>query len=326
MAYIEIKNIKKQFDENVVIDNLSLNVEKGEFISLLGSSGCGKTTMLRMIAGFTEPTSGSIEIDNQIFYSLEENIMVPPGKRNLGMVFQSYAVWPHMNVFDNIAYPLKIKKYKKEEIQKRTMNIIKVVGLAGRENDYPHALSGGQQQRVALARALVMEPSVLLLDEPLSNLDAHLRDKMKSEIRSIQQELNITVIYVTHDQSEALQMSDRIVVMNKGNIEQIDKPIEIYKNPKTPFVASFIGKNNIFKYDNKEIAVRPENIFLTKEKRELENCIYGEIIQKSFQGTHYFYIIHTKYNDIMVQGSVNDDFSEKDKVYLSWEKEIIFDI
>ncbi|MBQ3420158.1 MAG: ABC transporter ATP-binding protein, partial [Romboutsia sp.] len=192
MSYIKIDNIVKKFGDKTVIDGISLEFEKGEFISFLGSSGCGKTTMLRMIAGFEEPTSGSIEIDGKVLYSSKDNIYMPAGKRNLGMVFQSYAVWPHMNLFDNVAYPLKIQKVDKEEIKRRTLEMLEIVGLGGREKEYPWAFSGGQQKRIALARALVMQPSILLLDEPLSNLDAHLREKMKNEIRSIQKKMNIT--------------------------------------------------------------------------------------------------------------------------------------
>ena len=320
MSYIKIENIVKKFGEKIVIKDISLEFEKGEFISFLGSSGCGKTTMLRMIAGFEEPTSGRIEIDGKVLYSDKDKIMLPPGKRNLGMVFQSYAVWPHMNLFDNVAYPLKIQKVEKEEIRRRTMEMLDVVGLAGREKEYPWAFSGGQQQRIALARALVMQPSVMLLDEPLSNLDAHLRDKMKEEIRNIQKRMNITVIYVTHDQSEALQMSDKIVILNEGRVEQIAGPTEIYHNPKTPFVAGFVGKNNIFDYGGKTIAVRPENLLVSAEKPENVPCIAATVSHSIFQGTHYFSHFETKYGHMMAQVPADVILTDGQLIWLSWDQ------
>ncbi len=320
MSYIKIDNLAKKFEDKTVINCVSLEFEKGEFISFLGPSGCGKTTMLRMIAGFTEPTSGSIEINGNVLYSSEDKIMVQPGKRNLGMVFQSYAVWPHMNLFDNVAYPLKIQKVNKEEIRKRTLEMLEIVGLGGREKEYPWAFSGGQQQRIALARALVMQPSVLLLDEPLSNLDAHLRDKMKNEIRAIQKQMNITVIYVTHDQSEALQMSDKVVILNQGNIEQIDSPTEIYHNPKSIFVAEFVGKNNILIIEGKTIVVRPENITITKERSQKTYGIQGILKQSAFQGTHIFYHFETEYGQVMVQAPADCELVENQSMWLSWEK------
>ena len=323
MSYIKIDNIVKKFGDKTVIDGISLEFEKGEFISFLGSSGCGKTTMLRMIAGFEEPTSGSIEIDGKVLYSSKDNIYMPAGKRNLGMVFQSYAVWPHMNLFDNVAYPLKIQKVDKEEIRRRTLEMLEIVGLGGREKEYPWAFSGGQQQRIALARALVMQPSVLLLDEPLSNLDAHLREKMKNEIRSIQKKMNITVIYVTHDQSEALQMSDKIVIMNKGHVEQISTPTEIYHNPESTFVAGFVGKNNIIEFEGKTIAVRPEHIRVTDTKVE-GNCIKGTVTQSAFQGTHYFTHFDTECGSIMAQVPAEMILNDGQEVWISWEKSNLF--
>ena len=320
MSYIKIDNVVKKFGEKTVIKGISLEFEKGEFISFLGSSGCGKTTMLRMIAGFEEPTSGRIEIDGKVLYSDKDNIMLPPGKRNLGMVFQSYAVWPHMNLFDNVAYPLKIQKVDKAEIERRTMEMLDVVGLAGREKEYPWAFSGGQQQRIALARALVMQPSVLLLDEPLSNLDAHLRDKMKEEIRNIQKRMNITVIYVTHDQSEALQMSDKIVILNGGEVEQIAGPTEIYHEPKTPFVAGFVGKNNIFEYQGKTIAVRPENLLVSEEKPDAFDRIQATVSHTIFQGTHYFAHFESEYGHMMAQVPADMILSDGQQVWLSWNK------
>ena len=221
------------------VDHVSLDIRPGEFITLLGPSGCGKTTMLRMIAGFERPTGG------QIFIGGDKVTSLTPDKRDTAMVFQSYALFPHMNVFDNVAYGLRIKKLSAQEIKQRVEKILALAGLSGMESRNPNQLSGGQQQRVALARALVMEPGVLLFDEPLSNLDAKLRVHMRSEIRKIQQKLGITSIYVTHDQAEAMSMSDRVIVMNQGVVEQIGSPAEIYHQPATQFVADFIGLANI---------------------------------------------------------------------------------
>lgn len=241
MNYVEFKEIKKSYGDVEVIKNFNLNIENGEFVSFLGPSGCGKTTCLRMVAGLETNTAGVISIDGQIVSSPAEGIFVPPEKRQLGMVFQSYAVWPHMNVFDNIAYPLKVNKIAKNEINDRVNEVLNVTELDGLEKRMPNELSGGQQQRVALARGLVARPKVLLLDEPLSNLDAKLREKMRVDIREIQQKFKMTCIYVTHDQIEAFTMSDKILVMNKGIIEQMGTPEEIRKNPANEFVRDFIN-------------------------------------------------------------------------------------
>ncbi len=244
MAKLELIDLSKNFGETVAVQSTTLTINDGEFVTLLGPSGCGKTTTLRMIAGFTRPTTGVIELDGEVITSVEKNIVLPPEKRSMGMVFQSYAVWPHMDVFANIAYPLKFKKLPKSETKKRVEQVLSLVKLDGLDRRYPHQLSGGQQQRVALARALVMEPKVLLLDEPLSNLDAKLRESMRFEIVELQRRLKITVVYVTHDQAEAMSMSDRIVVMHEGKICQIDSPRRLYETPVDEFVAGFIGVAN----------------------------------------------------------------------------------
>ena len=218
------------------VDSVSLEVDDGELVTLLGPSGCGKTTLLRMIAGFEDPTSGDI------FFGEQRMNDVPPNRRNAAMVFQSYAIFPHLNVRDNIAFGLRLRKLTDREIRERTENVVDLVGLGGMEARQPSQLSGGQQQRVALARAVVMEPSLLLFDEPLSNLDAKLREQMRIDIRKLQQRLGITSIYVTHDQIEAMSISDRVVVMNRGKIEQTGAPRELYSKPANRFVASFIGK------------------------------------------------------------------------------------
>ncbi len=223
------------------VDELDLEMAPGEFVTLLGPSGCGKTTTLRLIAGFETPTSGRIWVDGKSIGHL------PPNKRPMAMVFQSYALFPHMSVFDNIAYGLQVQKLGRREIGERVERSMELMGLTGMGARKPHELSGGQQQRVALARALVMEPKVLLFDEPLSNLDAKLREQMRIEIRSLQQRLGITTVYVTHDQAEAMSLSDRIAVMNAGRLEQIGPPSEIYRRPASAFVADFIGRANFIK-------------------------------------------------------------------------------
>lgn len=240
MSGVQFENVGKQFNAAVAVTDFNLKISHGEFVSFLGPSGCGKTTTLRMIAGLEENTHGRIYFDSDIVSDPREKFFLPPEKRNVGMVFQSYAVWPHMNVFDNVAYPLKLKKISKDVIESEVFKILDAVELKGLEKRKAHELSGGQQQRVALARGLVMKPRILLLDEPLSNLDAKLREKMRKDIRKIQQEFQLTMVYVTHDQKEAFQMSDRVVVMNRGRIEQIGTPNEIRLQPASDFVADFV--------------------------------------------------------------------------------------
>ncbi len=240
MSQIQFKNVSKQFGSTNVVKNLNFEIHHGEFVSFLGPSGCGKTTTLRMIAGLETNTGGQILIDGEIFSDAEKNVFVPPENRNIGMVFQSYAIWPHMSVFENVAFPLKMKKMKKDLIQDEVQKILSVVGLSDLAKRMPDQLSGGQQQRVALARGLVMKPRVLLLDEPLSNLDTKLREKMRVDIRHLQREFSLTAVYVTHDQKEAETMSDRVVVMNQGIIEQIGTYEDLKKNPHNDFVKDFI--------------------------------------------------------------------------------------
>jgi putative spermidine/putrescine transport system ATP-binding protein len=241
MAFLDLSDVRKNYGPNTVVHKFDLDVERGEFISFLGPSGCGKTTTLRMVAGFELPSAGAIRIDGKDITRLR------PNQRNVGMVFQSYALFPNMTVADNVAFGLKIAKKSPAEIASRVEEMLKIIKLPHLGGRYPPQLSGGQQQRVALARALAIKPQVLLLDEPLSALDAKIRVSLREEIRSLQRSLGITTIYVTHDQEEALSMSDRIVVMNEGRVEQIGAPFEIYNNPKTRFVASFVGTLNILK-------------------------------------------------------------------------------
>ena len=246
-AIVEIKDVNKLYGTNHIVKDLNLTVYEGEFLTLLGSSGCGKTTTLRMIAGFEEQSSGSILVQGE---NIENKA---PFERDVNTVFQSYALFPHMSVYDNVAYGLKIKKVKKNEIKKRVMDMLDLVQLGGFEKRFPSNLSGGQKQRVAIARALINKPKVLLLDEPLGALDLKLRKQMQLELKRLQKKLNITFIYVTHDQEEALSMSDRVAIMHEGVLEQVDIPYNIYENPKTKFVATFIGETNLFEGYVKEI-------------------------------------------------------------------------
>ena len=273
--YLTLENITKVFpprggvSEVTAVHNVNLEIKKGELVTLLGPSGCGKTTTLRMIAGFEFPTTGKIILDGQEINSL------PPHKREMSMVFQSYAIFPHLTVFENVAYGLNVQRLSKNVITSRVDKVLDLVHLEGYGHRAPTQLSGGQQQRVALARALVMEPKVLLMDEPLSNLDAKLREEMRTEIRRIQKEMNITSVYVTHDQIEAMTLSDRIVVMNQGIIEQIGTPVEMYRYPINRFVANFIGRANfisgvVLEQNKKQLTVKAlsETISLKNVQRE----------------------------------------------------------
>jgi putative spermidine/putrescine transport system ATP-binding protein len=237
--FLELENVRKQYGPNVVVHDFNLSVARGEFVSFLGPSGCGKTTTLRMVAGFETPSSGMIRLDGKDITDLR------PNQRNVGMVFQSYALFPNLTVADNIAFGLKVKKRPVAEIKARVEEMLALIKLPQLGGRYPYQLSGGQQQRVALARAIAVKPQVLLLDEPLSALDAKIRVSLRSEIRSLQRNLGVTTIYVTHDQEEALSMSDRVVVMSEGRMEQVGAPFEVYNYPRTRFVASFVGTLNI---------------------------------------------------------------------------------
>lgn len=292
MAYVEVNKVKKSFNNIDVLKEISFSIEKGEFLTLLGPSGCGKSTLLRTIAGLNEFDSGTIIVDNKDISNEK------PKDRQVGMVFQSYALFPNMTVFDNIAFGLKMQKLSKDEIKEKVNNIIKIVDLLGKENSYPHQLSGGQQQRVALARSIVTEPKILLLDEPLSALDAKIRKNLQRQIREIQQKLNMTTIFVTHDQDEAMTMSDKIIVMDKGVIAQQGTPDEIYINPANEFIARFIGNYNVlnkkessklFDFNIEDtIAIRPEAIkVVSKTDRDIKNNVYikGIIKQKYMIGS-----------------------------------------
>lgn len=345
MSEVRIEHVFKRFGGVTAVNDFNLTVKDGEFVSILGPSGCGKTTTLRMIAGFERATEGEIYIGDNCVSSSEKGTFAPPEKRDIGMVFQSYAVWPHMTVAENVGYPLKIQKVDKETRAKRVQEMLELVHLGEYGERYPHQLSGGQQQRVALARALVAQPGLLLLDEPLSNLDAKLRESMRFEILSIQKKLNITVVYVTHDQGEAMAMSDRVVVMSKGVVQQIGHPHEIYTNPANKMVADFIGLVNFIPGEAKgdrvfikgtnvsfsnpsditgeaTIAVRPENISISEHGGQLE----GTMVARFYLGDAVDYRVQCGENMIrvIVKGADVNAYPDGSKVYLDFDKTMVF--
>ncbi|WP_223590561.1 ATP-binding cassette domain-containing protein [Neobacillus bataviensis] len=280
MEFLTIQNVTKTFGHFVALDHINFSVNKKEFVCLLGPSGCGKTTLLRIIAGLEEPNIGS-----KIFLEGKEITTAPPSKRNFGIVFQSYALFPNLNAYQNIAYGLKNKKLPKKEIDERVREALSLIHLEHIKDRYPAQLSGGQQQRIALARALALSPSFLLLDEPLSALDAKVRLNLRMEIRKLQEKLGITTIMVTHDQEEALTMADKIVVMNNAQIEQIGTPQEIYEYPKTPFVADFIGTVNMLSKEGASMAIRPEQIQIAEVQSE--HGIQTVVKDLEFRGAFY---------------------------------------
>lgn len=307
---LQLKQINKYFGRSHVIKDVNIDFEKGHFVTFLGPSGCGKTTLLRMVAGFYEPDDGEILLNGK---RIER---IPPYSRNTAMVFQEYALFPHMNVFDNVSYGLRVKNRPKEEIERRVKEALDLMQLKGMEDRFPNQMSGGQQQRVAVARALVMNPEVLLLDEPLSNLDAKLRETVRVELRDIQKKMGLSTIYVTHDQSEALSMSDMIVVLKGGVVHQTGSPQEIYFEPKTPFVADFIGTTNLLSvkglgentvsYGNDRIptaksvnagqeyclSIRPECLKLVKEAVDGQVNVKVTIQNKMFLGEKIRYFVN----------------------------------
>ena len=299
MAYITFKIIHKSFGSLHVLKGINLEVEKGELLTLLGPSGCGKSTLLRCLAGLEEVQEGQIFLEDQDITNLDARL------RQIGMVFQQYSLFPNMTVEQNLAFGLKIQKLSKEEMKEEITKALKMIGMEDKRNSYPNQLSGGQQQRVALARAIVTKPKVLLLDEPLSAIDAKLRKNLQIEIRRIQKELNITTIFVTHDQDEAMIMSDRICLLNEGEIEQLGKPIDIYTEPKTKFAAGFIGNYNVLdpsafswltgvKLDDEDsVAIRPETIAISREKPNRANAYewQGTVLESRSRGNVLRYTI-----------------------------------
>lgn len=343
---IILTNLRKQYGDFVAVENTTLNVKKGEFLTFLGSSGCGKTTTLRMIAGFEDPTEGSILIGGKHAEHL------PPNKREVNTVFQNYALFPHLTIRENIAFGLKLQKVKKAEIKERVENIIKLVKLEEHADKSPDQLSGGQKQRVAIARAIVNNPKVLLLDEPLGALDLKLRKEMQLELKQLQRELEITFIYVTHDQEEALTMSDRIVVMNKGRIEQVGTAHEIYERPQTKFVAQFIGETNLFEDveilekngndyivaigsekvstdsmkdfkpgEKVHISIRPENMKLSRTPMEGRESIAVTYDSNIYVGNISKFVVFTDQGKRLTASEFSEDagtFNKGDKVYINW--------
>ena len=333
MALLELKNITAGYDKNVILRDFNLNVEKGEFVSLLCSSGCGKTTTLRLIAGFSQPMAGSIVFNGRDITN------VPLHKRNFGFVFQSYALFPHMTVYDNVAFGLKMRKVSREETRKRVMDMLALVDLNGFEKRYPREMSGGQRQRVALARAMVIQPDLMLFDEPLSNLDAKLRVKMRVEIRRIQQELGFTAIYVTHDQEECFAISDQVAIMNQGVIEQMDTPASIFNGPRTDFIAHFVGFENFFDLTRQSgtltaengaalrvdadragekfrACIRPEDVGIAPAGTGLENAVAGEVLVTTFLGRNVQYNVRTPIGEFAVKTDQSNVYSIGSRVTL----------
>ena len=306
--YLRIENLKKIFEENRGIEKIDFSIEKGELISLLGPSGCGKTTLLNIIGGFLKPDNGKIYLEDRDITD------IPPEKRDISTVFQSYALFPHMNVLENIKYGLKYKKLTKKEQNELALEYLKIVGLDGYEKKSIQELSGGQQQRVALARALVLYPKILLLDEPFSNLDAKLKISMREELKELQKNLKISMIFVTHDQEEALSISDKVVVMNNGKIEQIGTPEEIYYSPINEYVANFIGKSNFILKDGIKKLIRPENIKIEKNQKGS-----WKIINKEFMGAYTILKIKNATEELYVniQGEEGREYILGDLVEIS---------
>lgn len=311
---LQLKGIRKAFDETEVLKGIDLDIARGEFITLLGSSGCGKTTTLRIIAGLETPDAGQVLLEEQDITGLE------PNKRSVNTVFQNYALFPHMNVADNIGYGLKLKKTPKAQIAQRVEQMLKLVQLEGYEKRMPDQLSGGQRQRVAIARAVVNEPKVLLLDEPLGALDLKLRRQMQLELKRLQKQLGITFIYITHDQEEAINMSDRIAVMNEGVLEQVGTPNEIYYRPRTSYVANFVGNANILRCGQKTWAIRTENILLNGEPECGREAL---VLEKSFAGGQLRILFELQDGQKLTASryGIDADVQVGSKVMIGWKPE-----
>ena len=329
MAFVQLEGLGKRYGEIDAVVATNLSVEKGEFVSLLGPSGCGKTTTLQMIAGFVEVSSGRIVLDGR------DITHAKPASRGLGVVFQSYALFPHMTVKDNVAFGLRMRKVPTAELQQRVDRVLKLVRLNQHAERYPRELSGGQRQRVALARALVIEPPVLLLDEPLSNLDANLREEMQFEIRRIQREVGITTLMVTHDQSEALSISDRVVVMQAGRITQIDAPYTLYEHPRTEFISGFVGKANLLPGERDgagvvqvnsggdlTLSLRPEKIDLRDKG---QGRLQGHIVSRFFLGSQWLYGVSTTLGELSVvrRNDGSAPLNEGTAVGLDWDATLL---
>ena len=325
MALIEIRNLAKSFGNVKAVDDISLDIESGEFITLLGPSGSGKTTVLRMIAGFEDPDAGSIKLNG------EDITHLPPFDRDVNTVFQDYALFPHMSVQENVEYGLRTRKVPKAERAKQALEAIASVKLEETVNRLPHQLSGGQRQRIALARALVLRPRVLLLDEPLGALDRQLREEMQVELKKIQRDAGITFVFVTHDQEEAMRMSDRIVVFNSGRIEQVGTPEQVYEEPRTNFVAGFLGTANIFSVDVARkflgaattVSIRPERIRLQTPETKIdksETSVKGTVQEAAFVGANTIYILETDFGVKLTVRKTNTELLGQDNSFVAGDQ------
>jgi ABC-type Fe3+/spermidine/putrescine transport system ATPase subunit len=347
---LEFSNVVKRFDDTLIVDGVSFTVARGEFFTLLGPSGCGKTTTLRLLAGLEDPDAGEITLEGRCLAAPERGILVAPDKRGVGMMFQSYAIWPHLNVFENVAFPLRVRRVPADVIKKRVNETLEMVGLAGMGERGGTQLSGGQQQRVALARAIAHTPTLLLLDEPLSNLDVKLREQLRSELRALQTSLNLAVVYVTHDQDEALALSDRIAVLNKGRVEQVGTPVELYEHPRTRFVSEFLGRTIILHgtmrnepgrstvdvqgsghivvhrqdgqfSDGQTVRVlcRPEDISLQPAGEACPNQITGIIERIAYMGNHLEYTIGAAGRSLVLPVAKKDPYPVGAAVCLAFD-------
>ncbi len=351
IPFVQFQNIQKSYDgKNLIVKDLNLDIYRGEFLTLLGPSGSGKTTSLMMLAGFETSTSGKITLGGKVLNQL------PPHKRDIGMVFQNYALFPHMTVAENVAFPLTVRRLAKSDIQERVTNALNMIKMGDIAHRYPSQLSGGQQQRVALARALVFEPRLVLMDEPLGALDKQLREHMQLEIKQLHEKFGLTIVYVTHDQSEALTMSDRVAVFHKGEIQQIDAPKVLYEEPKTAFVAQFIGENNqihgtIASIDGEHcevkladgsllkalainigavgdattVSVRPERILLGEAAKSCDNLVSGQIKEFVYLGDHIRLCLDTCGSDHFVvkipAGQFDGNIKFGDELHIGWQRE-----
>ncbi|NIO11094.1 MAG: ATP-binding cassette domain-containing protein [Deltaproteobacteria bacterium] len=349
--FLRATGLGKRFGSVAAVNNVSFDITRGEVLTLLGPSGCGKTTTLRMIAGFEKPDSGEIEVENNFVVSVQRKVFLPPEKREMGMVFQSYAIWPHLDVFENVAYPLRVRRVKSSLVREKVESVLAMVGLAGLEDRPAMLLSGGQQQRVALARALVYSPKLLLLDEPLSNLDAKLREQMRVELKELQRRLSITVVFVTHDQIEAMTLSDRLAVMSQGKIEHLGTPQEIYTKPATSFVQEFLGRviwlegsviedkqnrlsiglasdesvqihcgpadDNMKTGEPVVVAVRPEDVKLAKDRiGDGSNQVPCTVETAVFLGDRYECHLRFGSNSFTLYAAVGEPYTSGEKLFL----------